>query len=184
MTYQPFLEAEHIYLRPLSQEDLEGNYVNWLNDAAVAKYNSHHRLPYTREQAEEYLAAKSKATNELFLAIVEKSSQKHIGNITLKNINWIDRGAEFAIVLGEKDAWGKGYSKEAAQLICQHGFQSLNLKRIYCGTASENLPMQKLAGFLGMQEEGRSRQALYKNGAYHDIINYGVLVEEFEQKFK
>lgn len=184
MTYKPFLEGEQIFLRPLSREDLEGNYINWLNDPEVAKYNSHYRLPYTRERAEEYLTIKNKATNEIFLAIVEKNSHKHVGNITLKNINWIDQSAEFAIVLGERDCWGKGYSKEAAKLICQHGFFRLNLKRIYCGTSKENLPMQRLAVFLGMKEEGCSRQALYKQGVFYDVINYGVLAEEFIQKFK
>jgi ribosomal-protein-alanine N-acetyltransferase len=37
----PFLVGENIYLRPLDLNDLRGNYINWLNDSEVCKYNSH-----------------------------------------------------------------------------------------------------------------------------------------------
>ena len=59
----------------------------------------------------------------LVLAMVLREDDRHIGNISLQAIDWIDRSAEFAILLGDRTAWGKGYSKEAAYLICLHGFR-------------------------------------------------------------
>jgi RimJ/RimL family protein N-acetyltransferase len=35
--------------------------------------------------------------------------------------------------------------------------------------------MQKLALKLGMSEEGRRREALWKNGIFADIVEYGLL---------
>ncbi|MBM4229579.1 MAG: GNAT family N-acetyltransferase [Gammaproteobacteria bacterium] len=40
--------------------------------------------------------------------------------------------------------------------------------------------MQKLARALGMQEEGRRRSALFLEGAWVDVLEYGVLRDEFE----
>ena len=82
-------------------------------------------------------------------------------------------------MLGERDCWGKGYSKEAAHPLVHHGFTSLNLHRIYCGTAADNIPMQKLARALKMKQEGIRREAMFKNGRYVDVIDYGVLQAEY-----
>jgi len=178
-----FLVGDNIYLRGLCLEDLEGEYVAWFNDAEVCQYNSHHVFPYNKQMAESYIKNVATTRTALILAIVLKSTDKHIGNISLQNIDPISRSAEFAIIVGDKNEWGKGYSKEAAFLIAKHGFASLNLHRIYCGTSAQNGAMQKLALYLGMQQEGRRREALYKNNVYEDIIEYGLLSKEFFEKF-
>ena len=55
----------------------------------------------------------------------------------------------------------------------------LNLNRIACGTFENNKGMRKLAEYLGMCEEGRRRRAVYKYGRYVDVIEYGVLKDEY-----
>jgi RimJ/RimL family protein N-acetyltransferase len=183
MSNKPFIEGEKIYLRPLASDDINDNYINWLNDSEVCKYNSHHIFPYNKHKAEEYLKSISLSGDMLVLAMIAKESEKHIGNISLQHIDLLNNSAEFAILLGDKDYWGKGIAKEASLLIVKHGFLELNLHRIYCGTASENIAMQKLANFLGMSEEGRRKEAQFKNGKYNDIIEYGVLKEDFLKKY-
>lgn len=172
---QPFLVGGKIYLRAVEEGDLNENYQGWFNDAEVCRFNSHHRFPNYKEDMREYYEKVIKSGNHLVLAIVDKETKKHIGNISLQDINQIDRSAEFAIVLGDKSFWGQGVGKEAGKLIIEHGFKSLNLNRIYCGTSEENIGMQKLADYLGFKKEGVSRQAMFKNGGYKDIILYGLI---------
>ena len=179
-----FLSGKTVNLRGLLLSDLEGPYVSWLNDAEVCRYNSHHVFPYSREQAEDYIKSVYAGKTILALAIVLKESGEHIGNIALQNIHPLARSAEFAILVGAKDQWGKGFAKEAAKLICRHGFNELNLHRIYCGTNAENNGMQKLASYLGMQLEGRSREAQFKDGRFVDVLHYGLLRSEFVLKFR
>src|SRR3989338_8989292 len=95
----PFIQGVTVDLRPLSIEDVGDTYINWLNDAEVCKYNSHHAYPYTRELAIEYVTRVRSQKNDLVLAIVAKGSGKHIGNISLQNINPVNRSAEYAIIL-------------------------------------------------------------------------------------
>jgi len=174
-----FLHGERIYLRTLTEEDAEGSYIQWLNDAGLCNYNSHHVFPYSKDSAVSYIKSSLGSRSSLILAVVVKNNNVHIGNISLQNINYISRNAEFAILLGEKDYLRKGYAKEAANLIVGHGFMELNLFRIYCGTSADNIPMQKLALSLGMREEGRRRSAMFKHGQYVDMLEYGLLKNEF-----
>jgi len=174
-----FLESPRVYLRALEEKDIHGSYFQWLNDKEVTQFNSHGRFPNNEKKIRDYLNFSQTDTNALVLAIIFKENDLHIGNISLQNINWIDRNAEFAILLGDKNYWGKNLAFEASALIVAHGFEVLNLHRIYCGTSSENIGMQKLAEKLQMKREGLRREALFKNGRYVDIIEYGILKKEY-----
>ncbi len=178
-----FLTGDRLYLRALADADLDGPYVEWLNDPDVCRFNSHHVFPYPVDAARGYLAATRSSRTVLALAICRLEDDRHVGNIALQQIDPIARSAEYAILLGDRTCWGQGFAKEASAMLLRHGFRELNLHRIHCGTSADNLPMQRLAAFLGMREEGRRRQALFKRGRYTDIIEYGLLRDECPAKF-
>jgi [ribosomal protein S5]-alanine N-acetyltransferase len=182
MSNLAFLTGERIYLRPLIDEDGEGEYLKWFNDGEVCHGNSHHVFPHTKKKILEYITHSHQTRDEFILAILLKANDRHIGNIALQNINYIYRSADLTIILGDKSTWGKGYGKEAAKLLIQHGFFSMNLHRISCATFDTNISMKKLALSLGMKEEGRRRQAVYKNGNYIDIIEFGLVKDDYEKK--
>lgn len=170
-----FIEGHSIYLRILNESDISGAYANWLNDTEITKYNSHGRFPMTVEKLTDFVKSAYASNHALVLAVCDKATGKHIGNISLQAINWVDRNAEIAFLLGEKTFWGKGVMYEAGLLLIKHGFNALNLHRIHCGTSSANEGMQKLAEKLGMKKEGIRKEAIFKDGKYHDIIEYGIL---------
>lgn len=174
-----FLKGERIHLRALEERDLTSNYQQWLNDEEVCRFNSHAVFPNSESRMKSYFNSLQGQDKNIVLAIIHSDSQKHIGNVSLQNINWISRNAEFAILLGDKEFWGDGYGEEAAKLIVNYGFERLNLHRIYCGTLAGNTGMIKLAKKLKMVEEGKRREAIFKSGKYIDIIEYGVLHNEF-----
>jgi len=173
-----FLMGEFIYLRILEEKDIEGNYAIWLNDPEITIYNSHGRFPMLVEKLKAFVNEAYNSNSSLVLAVVDKETDEHIGNISLQNINWVDRNAEIAFLLGEKRYWGKNRMFDAGKLLINHGFKMLNLHRIYCGTSSENIGMQKLAVKLGMIKEGTRKNAIYKNGNYLDVIEFGLVTKE------
>ena len=175
----PFLDGERVYLRSLIESDAEGPYLTWFNDEKVCRGNSHHVYPYTAEAAASYVSHAAQTRDSVILAVVLHENDQHIGNIALQDIHHVYRSAEFSIVIGEESAWGKGYGKEAARLLCDHGFEALNLHRIGCGTFDDNEAMKRLALYLGMKEEGRRRQAAFKQGRYVDVVEYGVLKSDY-----
>jgi [ribosomal protein S5]-alanine N-acetyltransferase len=174
-----FLKGECITLRPLTDEDVNGNYSRWLNDPEITQYNSHGRFPVSKDDLLNFIKAAHVSRTSLVFAIEDTATGVHIGNISLQGISWVDRSAEIAFLLGEKSYWGKGIMKEAGALVIRHAFMQLNLHRIHCGTSSENKGMQKLAENLGMKQEGLRREAIFKNGIFLDVIEFGILASEY-----
>ncbi len=176
----PFLTGETVYFRTITEADLNANYREWFNDEEICRYNSHHRFPNYDENMRDYFENVIKSRQNLVLAICDKKSDAHIGNIALENIDSLNQSAEFAIIIGDKQMWGKGFGTEAATLIVKHGFEELNLHRIYLGTQDDNAGMQKLAATLGFKEEGRTRESIFKGGKFKDLIYYGLLRHEWK----
>lgn len=171
------LEGKTIYLRPLALEDANGHYPSWLNDPEVCRYNSHGETLYTKKMAQDYISSITDNPTCKVFAICDKIKDEHIGNISLQAISTKNQSAEFAILLGNRNFWGKGVAKEAGKLLVDYGFHNLELHRIYCGTSVANIAMQKLAIYLGMKQEGVRKEAMRKNGQFYDIIEYGVIRE-------
>src|ERR1700741_2521448 len=124
-----FLETDDIGLKIITDEDNLTNYVNWFNDQEVTEFSNHGIFPMTIKDIKHFLDSLDRTS--LHLSIYEKSENIHIGNLSLQSIDSINRSAEFAIIMGEKAFWKKGYAFIAAQLIINHAFKRMNLRRIY-----------------------------------------------------
>jgi RimJ/RimL family protein N-acetyltransferase len=182
-----FIHGQRVILELLGKKHITDAYLEWLNDPSVNQFTSRGVYPITKMDCQFYVDT-CQSESRMVFAITDPDGvfideagnvSSHLGNISLQQIDLINRSAELAIMIGERSAWGQGYGLEAAQLLCRHGFNELGLNRIYCGTHQGNIGMQKLAEKLGMRREGQSRQALFKNGVFADVIHYGVLKEEF-----
>jgi len=170
-----FLETERLVLRPLQDDDAAGPYPAWFNDAQTCSGNSHHVYPYSKSEAIEYIRAVRNDKSRLVLAITMKSDKRHIGNVSLQRIDLLSRSAELAIVVGDKACRGEGIGEEACRSIVNHGVRALNLRRIFFGTFASNNGMIGIGRKLGFEQEGLLRQAAFKDGAYVDVILFGLL---------
>lgn len=169
---------EVYFVRPLEETDIDGPYTSWFEDQEVCRYNSHGKFFKTRAYFHEYV--KNTNLEDRVVWAICHTKDGHIGNIALQAISFINRTAEFAILLGDKHHWGKGVGLLAGRKLLEHGFQKLNLERIYCGTAATNKGMNKLAKALGMIQEGTRRSHLFLEGERVDIYEYGILRSEFK----
>lgn len=173
-----FLSGAKVQLRPLERADLDGAYPTWLNDQDGDLYTEHAIFPRNHDDILEFYNALRGATSILHLAIVVRETGKHVGNVALQSIDWVSRRAEFAILVGEADARGKGFGREAAFLILRHGFERLNLNRISLGVNAENVTARNLYRSLGFREEGCLRQHILRNGRASDVIVMGLLAPD------
>jgi RimJ/RimL family protein N-acetyltransferase len=167
---------DEYYVRVLKEKDLDGAYPGWFEDQEVCKYNSHGKFFKTREYFQSFYEGLN-MEYQIVWAICH-ISDGHIGNISLQSISFTNRNAEFAILIGDKRHWGKGVSRKAGKRLIEHGFNKLNLERIYCGTAASNEGMKKLAVDLGMVQEGCRRAHFFLDGNWVDLIEYGLLRRE------
>ena len=104
-----FIDGDGIYLRHLMEKDLKGRWYDWLNDSVVTRYQNKGIFPNTLQKQRKYFESLQGSSGEVVLAIVEKRTEKHIGNVGLHEIEWVHRHATLCIVIGERVFWGTGY---------------------------------------------------------------------------
>lgn len=172
----PFIIGKRLYLRPVSNEDVNERYLCWLNDPSVLELRSRKVFPADIADIEAF-RNKQKTSGFIHLAIVLREDDRHIGNITLGPINWYHRHGEVSILIGEKDAWGKGYGREAVFLISKHAFENANLHRVW--SASVNPAFIRIVKYLGWEKEGEYREALWCKDKYLSVEVYSILKKEF-----
>ena len=111
--------------------------------------------------------------------------EKMFGIISLSNIDYINRNADWSVLIGEKEYRNIIYVNDAINLILKHAFFTLNLHKINGGSV-ETLKewivfMQRTYNF---KVEGIRRSQMYKNGKYLDITLIGLLKEEYLKKIE
>lgn len=174
--------GERIRLRAPEREDIPV-FLEWFNDPEVT-LTLFTLLPLSRVEEENWFNEMIKspaAEHPLTIEVKEKDGWKKIGNITFLKIDWIARSAEVGIAIGEKDYWNQGYGTEAMKLMLKHGFETLNLNRIYLQVYDFNQRGIRAYEKSGFVREGCMRQALHKQGKYHDILLMSVLRQEWEK---
>ena len=175
----PFLIGKQIYLRPLERDDLNERYLRWLNDPEVSRYLESGLFPQTQSDLEGFYNGVVGSSKQVVLAIADKESNQHIGNIKLGPINWVHRRATLGILIGEKEFWGKGISTEATRLMVEYAFQRLNLRRIVLGVYAEHQAAVRSYEKVGFKIEGRFREDMFHEGQYKDSLWMALLCSEY-----
>lgn len=177
----PFLTGSKIYLSPLTKEDITEEYIQWLNDKEVCAGNSHATFPNNYSKTLSYVESVSQSKKDLVFAVRWKKNNLHIGNASIQNIDYINRTAEMAIIIGNKKYWNKGVSTEILSLLIEYGFRTLNLHRITTGTPVTNTGGIRISEKNGLKKEGILREVLFKNGKYTDVAIFSILEKEYKK---
>ena len=164
-----------ISLKPLSRDDATDKYLGWVNDPEVTKYLNVGRFPVTKEKLIAYIDRMNESKEHVIFAIY--CQDKHIGNITLNDIDWINRTANVGIMIGEKGLWGGGYGTEAVKLIVDYAFNRLNLQKVWAGVHRVNTASWKMFGKAGFDTEAILKRELYLDGQYYDKYIMSILRE-------
>jgi RimJ/RimL family protein N-acetyltransferase len=77
---------------------------------------------------------------------------------------------------------GKGYATEMFAYFFEYLFNQCGLHRLALVTMETNLPAINLYRKLGFVEEGRERQAIYREGCYVDLISMSLLEQEWRSR--
>ncbi|MBI3803045.1 MAG: GNAT family N-acetyltransferase [Nitrospirae bacterium] len=170
-----FLEGKRIYLREVRSSDVNERYHRWMNDPEVTQFLESRFFPNSLEKLQEYVSGKQGDRDNIFLAIILKEGERHIGNIKLGPIEWIHRIADIGVLIGEKDCWGKGYATEAIHLISDYAFNVLNLHKVNAGCYGTNEGSARAFQKAGFVVEGVRKGQFYANGLYVDDILLGLI---------
>jgi len=171
--------GERVRLRPIERDDLP-RFVEWFGDPEVRRHLLVY-LPFSLAQEKrwfENLLGRLERQEDLVLAI-ETSGGVHIGNVGLHAIDWKNRNAELGIVIGEQAYWGQGYGTDAIRTLLGLAFGEMNLHRVFLRVDADNGRGIRCYEKAGFRREGAFREAVFKEGTYHDQYVMSILELEF-----
>ncbi len=176
--------GDQIRLRAVEKEDLPF-FVKWLNDPEVRRGLAL-TMPLSLAEEEEWFANMLKQSPfEHPLAIeIQPNPKKEewifVGNCGFIGIDWQNRLAEMGIHIGEKEYWNQGFGTKAILLLMKHGFENLNLHRLWLRVFETNQRAIRSYENAGFTLEGKYREAQYFEGKYVDVMIMSVLRTEWQ----
>jgi [ribosomal protein S5]-alanine N-acetyltransferase len=182
MKYDIFIKGKSVDLVALNSKIIEKtNWYRWLNDVEVTKHMQQHYYPNTKEKQFKFFRDEIEENGtKVQLGIVKKSDNLFSGVISLNKIDHLNASCEISLMIGESETRKLQYFVEAVKLICHHAFNTLNMNRVYSGTISKEVD-QLFCRILGFKHEGVLKQAVFKDGVYHDVYQHALLRENYKK---
>jgi RimJ/RimL family protein N-acetyltransferase len=171
--------GEKIRLRALTKDDGKTTW-SWRNGDDIRQFYS--GLPFLVNQEKEEAWLDKILCSDMPLTsfgIEERESSCLIGMSFLKDIDMINRAAEFAIFIGDENARGNGYGREATIKTVDFAFKQLNLNRVFLNVMEENHKAIHIYEKCGFSKEGVLRENIYKNGQYKNQVVMSILINEY-----
>lgn len=171
-----------VYFRAFEEEDAEFIY-KWMNDDDLLELSVGLNRKICKDEAVDWVKARMLHNPyQVWWAICAIDSSKIIGYMSLTDIHYINSSANFSgIVIGDNDyrdgfAWIESYL-----FVYEYAFEKLNLNRVYGSYISDHKVTNVMGNLMCGVYEGTLRQAIFKNGRYHDVITGSLLKEEYYQ---
>jgi RimJ/RimL family protein N-acetyltransferase len=176
------LTGTNLYLTGFNEDDIP-LLAKWSLNEKLQRFLD--ALPYKpRSEGDMKEWVNGKDHNTIRLAIRLRESGRLIGYAELDGILWSHRVAGLSILIGEEEHHGKGYGREAMECLLAYAFSELNLHRVQLTVFSYNTRAIRLYESLGFTKEGSFREFLQRDGCRHDMLLYGMLVDEWNNHRK
>jgi RimJ/RimL family protein N-acetyltransferase len=172
--------GELVRLGALDKEELQAS-SHWMRDYDLRRWMEDETIvPMTDEAQQAWIDKTLVAEDAYYFAIVTLAEERFIGTCGLFSIDDKNGSAEFGIGIGEKDYWGRGYGTDAARLVLRFAFMERNLHRIELATFDFNERAIRSYEKVGFVHEGTRRQAIFREGEYHDVHIMAALRSDWE----
>ena len=169
------LVGEKVVLRALEPADLDMLYRTendtglWIVSDTITPFSKHILKQYISQSHRDIYDAK-----QLRLAICLQNNEL-IGFVDLFDFNPQHRRAGIGLVITDSEHRGKGYAKDALQVLIAYCFQTLQLHQLYCDITEDNIDSLRLFKSVGFQEIGKKRDWICNNHSYKSVIMFQIL---------
>lgn len=143
-------------LRPLEEKDAP-LMLEWMKDPSINRFFKFSVDDIDMEKVMHFIKRATKETerddepSNLHYAVVD-GKDEYFGTVSLKNINWQDKTAEYAIST-RNCAKHRGYGQFATREIIKKAFELLHLERVFLYVLPDNEAAIKMYKKCGFREE-------------------------------
>ena len=176
--FGPILEGERVRLVPARAEMLP-TFTQWFSDTEVTRYLTL-RYPPAPKLEEEWYDRVSRSETDLVWAITVEG--RLIGTTGIHGIDWPNRRAVTGTMIGEKDAWRKGYASETVRLRTRWAFEEMGLEKLTTRVFTENIGSRRALEKGGYRQFGLARRDEFRLGRWHDLWLGEVLRDEWAEQ--
>ena len=181
-----FLATDRTALRSPERDDL-----NWIqhvfHNEQVWGLGTYARPPTTDQMETYYEETLSDEDSVHLLVCIDptgspgpvKERTEPVGLVAMTDHDTERGTAELAYWL-DPDAWGQGYATEAAGRLVKYGFDQRALRKWSAKIVGGNDRSVAVVERLGFTKEGTHRQEWYLDGAWRDMLWFGLLRTERE----
>lgn len=179
---QLLLQGNRITLTPLHFENIYRHF-EWNNDPELNRLDS--EFPFERESFADFKARFEQMVDHPVPHNLDL--EIHADNGTLIGLAYVtdisphNKHGMIGITIGDRNYWGKGYGREAIELLLSYCFNELGLHRVHTETFEYNEAWQSLVRDAGFTREGVERDYLYRDGEFWDKEIYSLLEEEYRK---
>lgn len=173
------LIGKKVRLRAVEEEDLE-MLRQLTNSPDFEKMIVGWSFPISkREQAQWFINCKNGL--DVLRYTIETEEDGPVGLIGLRDIDWKNGVATgLGMRIAKKEIRTRGLATDAWMTLMRYAFDELRLNRVNGSALSYNKASLRVCEKVGFKVEGVKRQAVYKNGAYIDVILMGCLRSDYE----
>jgi diamine N-acetyltransferase len=175
------ITGEKVLLGPFEREQIP-LYTGWFNNFATLRTQGEPPpAPMTIESTQSWYASHVIGRSDVsWFTVYERTSLRPVGWTELKEIDHQSRTAEFALMIGEESARGKGYGTEVARLMLDYGFTALGLHNISLYYFEFNHAGRRAYEKAGFTEFARRRESHFMGGKFWDTVYMQCLSTGFE----
>jgi RimJ/RimL family protein N-acetyltransferase len=168
-------QGKLVVLRALEREDIARSH-EFVNDYETMRgVLSGMLYPSSFEDETRWADGQSSYTRGEYQFGVETLADKvFIGRCGFTRVDWKNRLAELGVLIGDQSYRGKGYGTDAVKTLCRFGFWELNLHKIKASVFDFNIAALRSYEKCGFVVEGTLKNELFRDGAYHDVIEMGL----------
>lgn len=167
-------------LRAVEPSDWEVFFA-WNQDDDMARRLYAVPFPQSREGVRRWAekTATQSPENDVFHFVIEDAAGEVVGSIATHDCD--RRVGTFSYGLNVRpEHRRKGYAAEAITILLRYYFRELRYQKVNAQVYSFNEPSIHLHQKLGFQREGQLRRMVFTDSAFHDVLIFGLTVEEFE----
>lgn len=149
------LTTARLMLSGLMPEEVSDAYVDWLNDPEINRFLEVRHARQDLVSTRAFVESINGSDHSVLFAMRLKKDGRHIGNIKLGPVIRAHSRADIGLMIGDREAWGKGFATEAIAAVTRHAHEDLGLAKVTAGIYASNLG--SIAAFLkaGFVEEAR-----------------------------
>jgi len=165
-----------IYLRPITMDDTE-RIVAWRNSDRVRR-NFIDQALFTKEGHERWMRTKVASGEVVQFVICMKENHRPVGSVYFRDIDRVNKKAEYGIFIGEDDAAGCGIGSEAARLAVGYARKELKLHKLMLRVFADNTAAIKSYRNAGFEQEAFLKDEFLQNGKYRDMLLMAMIFPE------